>query len=395
MKCPKCGLEQEQKTDCSNCGINVAHYKEMLISNSAQAKKRSSDIAQRVAESRRAQKNNRQLPVGFMVAVAVIVGAAWLMLSGDSSEPTTAQHSATDTSSTAKPDSSTDTSGTAIKTASSNVSPGGAAARIAAAYPPKNPIERARNATVFIETDWGTLGSGFIVNDKCKVITNRHVVEPESKLQKVEESQAYQVLLRSETVRIRRDLVGLRQEYAELIVHTSERNIKAQNLKGQIDALNVELRELPQAILSGIESLIQTETPGTNFTVSLVDGSEYEIFSAVLSNDYDLATFTIPDTDCPFLKIGEQNELQQGGQVFTIGSPSGLTYTVTSGVFSGFREDGTTTYIQTDAPINPGNSGGPLVTQDGDVVGVNTMILRGTEGIGFSLPIDYAISEFK
>ena len=82
-------------------------------------------------------------------------------------------------------------------------------------------------------------------------------------------------------------------------------------------------------------------------------------------------------------------------QLFTIGSPSGLTYSVTSGVFSGFREDESGRFLQTDAPINPGNSGGPLIMQNGQVVGVNTAILEGTEGIGFSLPIEYVVSEFK
>ena len=50
--------------------------------------------------------------------------------------------------------------------------------------------------------------------------------------------------------------------------------------------------------------------------------------------------------------------------------------------------------IQTDAPINPGNSGGPLVTQFGQLVGINTMILRGTEGIGFAIPVDSVEAEF-
>jgi S1-C subfamily serine protease len=71
-----------------------------------------------------------------------------------------------------------------------------------------------------------------------------------------------------------------------------------------------------------------------------------------------------------------------------------MTYTLTSGVFSGERFDGETRYLQTDAPINPGNSGGPLITENGRVIGVNSMVLRDTQGIGFALPIEAVFKAF-
>jgi S1-C subfamily serine protease len=72
-----------------------------------------------------------------------------------------------------------------------------------------------------------------------------------------------------------------------------------------------------------------------------------------------------------------------------------MAYTLTSGVFSGERRDeAATRFLQTDAPINPGNSGGPLITEDGRVIGVNTMVLRGTQGIGFALPIEAVLEAF-
>jgi S1-C subfamily serine protease len=67
---------------------------------------------------------------------------------------------------------------------------------------------------------------------------------------------------------------------------------------------------------------------------------------------------------------------------------------VTSGIFSGERGEGHERLLQTDAPINPGNSGGPLITENGEVIGINTLVLRGTQGIGFAIPIEAAFDDF-
>jgi len=78
--------------------------------------------------------------------------------------------------------------------------------------------------------------------------------------------------------------------------------------------------------------------------------------------------------------------------VYTIGNPVGLRNTVTSGVFSGYRQMEATKdlLLQTDAPINPGNSGGPLFNMNGEVVGINTAIVASGQGIGFAIPINVA-----
>jgi serine protease Do len=81
-----------------------------------------------------------------------------------------------------------------------------------------------------------------------------------------------------------------------------------------------------------------------------------------------------------------------GEWVAAIGSPFGLEYTVTAGIVSAKgRVIGSGPYddfIQTDASINPGNSGGPLINMQGEVVGINTMIIAGGHGIGFAIPVD-------
>ncbi|MEN6473731.1 MAG: trypsin-like peptidase domain-containing protein, partial [Syntrophaceae bacterium] len=79
-----------------------------------------------------------------------------------------------------------------------------------------------------------------------------------------------------------------------------------------------------------------------------------------------------------------------------LGSPLGLSNTVTSGVFSAYRRktDTDETYLQFDAAVNPGNSGGPLIDKEGNVLGVNTMGILQAEGLGFAIPIDVVFEDF-
>jgi serine protease Do len=97
-----------------------------------------------------------------------------------------------------------------------------------------------------------------------------------------------------------------------------------------------------------------------------------------------------PDADLPEVQLGEYAQLKDGDSIVAIGHPYGLNYTATQGVISKvdrIREG--IKYIQIDAAINPGNSGGPLVNMNGDVIGVNTFIIRGGDNLGFALPENY------
>lgn len=107
---------------------------------------------------------------------------------------------------------------------------------------------------------------------------------------------------------------------------------------------------------------------------------------------YDLA-FLRPPQDMGGLaeiRLEAEDALKDGDTVIAIGHPYGLNYTATQGVVSrsqrlhqGLR------YIQIDAAINPGNSGGPLVNEAGEIVGVNTFIIKGGDNLGFAVPVAY------
>jgi serine protease Do len=107
----------------------------------------------------------------------------------------------------------------------------------------------------------------------------------------------------------------------------------------------------------------------------------------------DIALLKVDATNLPALPLRSDVPVHQGELVFAIGSPEGLQNSVTTGVVSAVTRqvdpDDPMVYIQTDAAINPGNSGGPLLDVDGNVVGMNTMMLTsggGSEGLGFAIP---------
>ena len=105
----------------------------------------------------------------------------------------------------------------------------------------------------------------------------------------------------------------------------------------------------------------------------------------------DLAVIKIDATGLPAAKFADSDAARVGEWTVAIGSPFGLGYTVTAGVLSakgrgGIGMNAIEDYLQTDASINPGNSGGPLCDLQGDVLGINTMIVGKGQGIGFAVP---------
>jgi len=129
--------------------------------------------------------------------------------------------------------------------------------------------------------------------------------------------------------------------------------------------------------------------------VVLADGRQIDAEVVGADAQNDLAVLRIQSkTPLPAAKLGTSSDLMIGETVVAIGSPFGLTKTVTSGVLSAMGRSFKANdqlyidFLQTDAAINPGNSGGPLLNLDGEVVGINTAIFSGAQGIGFAIPVD-------
>jgi len=128
--------------------------------------------------------------------------------------------------------------------------------------------------------------------------------------------------------------------------------------------------------------------------VTLKDGRHYRAHLIGQDDGFDIAILSIKASHLHSLPFGDSDKLQVGNFVAAIGSPFGLTQTVTSGVISALNRsepkiEGYQSFIQTDAPINPGNSGGALVNLKGQLIGMNTAIITptyGNIGIGFAIP---------
>jgi len=142
----------------------------------------------------------------------------------------------------------------------------------------------------------------------------------------------------------------------------------------------------------------------SNFTVTFRNGNAYA--ATVLGSDvyYDLAALSVdaPESEFRPLQVISSSTLKVGDFVIAVGNPFGLTGSMTTGIVSQLGRtitESTTggfpiaSVIQISAPINPGNSGGPLLNDKGQVVGVTTAVVAGSQGVGFAIPSNAILRE--
>lgn len=309
-------------------------------------------------------------------------------------------------------------------------------------FPAKNKIEEACNATVTIQTTFGS-GSGFFITNDGFILTNDHVtrVVEEKRKETQEKFSLIESLIHEkrelipkmeETLKIkdndlaqfRRMLFGAedslrstsylarkdpyypeyyrrkfqmqRSRYMALVAEYNRKVGEFNSLLYRYQQEQRALTELEEKLYAIIELRADLSVMN-DFTVILRDGSEYKARLVAKKQEYDLALLKLDGFRTPYLESYEPSKIAQGEQVFAIGSPLGIQDSVTSGVFSGLREG---LWIQTNTEINPGNSGGPLITKDGKVIGINTKGIekfrdRRIVGLNFAVRIDVALNEFQ
>jgi len=288
---------------------------------------------------------------------------------------------------------------------------------------PRNVFERARNFTVTLKTPIG-LGSGFFLDDKGHIVTNRHVFEGDKK-----QIAAAGNVFDRETARLKqfkdnilshaadlltfegltgntrlvqrlenRDMDGFLNAYKGLDRNDAAHKIHADRLESLIKDYRHRQEKLDSLARFLDDSKIRADNPPAYVTILLADNTPFEAKFVAKSPDHDLALFRLSGYKTPRPELGDIRRIPAGAPVYAIGSPLGLTQSVSEGIFSALRTDAKgAVIIQNTAKVNKGNSGGPLIDAQGRVLGVNTAKLMrpGVEGICFSIAIDTVIDAFK
>jgi len=372
MQCPKCGHQQTGGRECESCGIIFVKYRERQQALAA-ARKAEAETAGQASRP----GLGRLMPLGVILIIIVGLGGYWMGSRNGEQAP------AVDVKQV-EPAVPQPASPSRVAKSTREVS-----GRLHEQISDKNPIESARKATVFIKSPWGS-GSGFFIDDQGHVVTNRHVIE-------VSEDTVRD--LRAQKDRLEADIKVAEDNLAYLqknLPRVRDADLIAQ-VKRQIEAQGEQILKA-QSALKEMEQQLQTlETSSLDdIRVILANGSEYQVGGINLSSNYDLALLSIMSLDTPYINPSPRAmQMNQGEKVYTVGNPVGLSFSVTGGIVSGYRKYEDQLYIQTDAPINPGNSGGPLIDEQGKVIGVNTAILKNTQGIGFAIPITEVLDEFS
>lgn len=283
-------------------------------------------------------------------------------------------------------------------------------------FVPANSIEKASISTVTVQTGAGS-GSGFFISENGYIITNKHVIRGSEQQLKINEDhmevtdekiKAYkqdiadtqlQLKKRKQYLDEYKNYLNTLQESPAKRTQEAKYNLELDNyriwekkFKDQVQEFQSKKRDYETQKIDYKRETSSAKL-SQHFKIILKDKSEHYVYLVSISAKYDLALLKLDKYKTPFLQPAYFNSLVQGMPAYAIGSPLGVFQdSVSSGVISGVERG----YIQTDAQIYPGNSGGPLVTEQGEVMGINTMkeITHKFEGLGLAIPIDLAMNEF-
>ena len=284
-------------------------------------------------------------------------------------------------------------------------------------FSPRNRIEEASLSAVKITSTIGT-GSGFFVTGNGYILTNRHVLYgDEHQTKRAEETFEYvdseikfaDTQFDFEAKKLEEageHLEGMKNEIDSLPDRSPQKSSLENQYQADMEYYTARKERYEdqkrryeaekgryKGEKSNFESKMVTAGMNGSFKITLKNGDELDAWLVRTSQDADLALLKVNGCVTPAIGTADAGSLAQGQTVLAIGSPLSLSDSVSRGIVSGFRDG----YIQTDAKIYPGNSGGPLIIEEGRVIGINTMkeLTHGYEGLGFAIPIQVALKEFK
>jgi hypothetical protein len=284
-------------------------------------------------------------------------------------------------------------------------------------YRSNGPVQEATLAVVTVKSKLGS-GSGFFITDDCYIVTNKHVVRPakgrqwdetQAKMKRNEvvfEQNRLRIQNQKERLAISRQKLDEFRQYVQGISSEKQRMLarreydnhergyqqdraRLQNVERKFDEDKKRFNKQQSDFnfSSSISNVAQT------FEITLKDNTKAKAHLVKVSPSDDLAILKINRCKAPYLTLAS-GRLSQGVQVHAIGTPLGLRDQLTQGTVTQVSSLG----IATDAQILPGNSGGPLITNDGQVVAVNTVKVAKDSalntGFGLSIPVSKVRQNF-
>lgn len=278
-------------------------------------------------------------------------------------------------------------------------------------FPSTKPEKVATLAVVEISNTLGK-GSGFFISEDGYIITNKHVVRPtessqwkkvqdqiteeEEKFrvaeQELENHNAYNDRLYDSVIEYENAINQswdtpsrkvLEARYKILTNDYQESERKLENFESKYNSAKQKFEDNKSELFwQGSESSRTNE-----FNIKIKDGTELTAKLIAVSKEYDLAMLKLNGYTTPFLDSASLDQDLQGSKVYAIGSPLGISDSLTPGTVTHIKDE----YIYTDARVFPGNSGGPLINEEGKIIGVISQKIIQDEiakGFGIAIPID-------
>ena len=283
-------------------------------------------------------------------------------------------------------------------------------------YHPKNAVDAAAMATVTVTSPVGT-GSGFFISDAGYLLTNRHVIygderhteamedaisRIDSQVDIAEADMAIQASRLDEEKAVLEEMAAVLKKMPDRSSQKDtfeqryqERTAYYEAVKKEFERQKADFERRKQQYRSektDFENQQAVAGVARSFQITLKNGETLYAYLVRASTRHDLALLKVSGCKTPFIAPADRARVSHRQRVWAIGSPLKISDTMKDGTVSGFANG----YIQTNAQIYPGNSGGPLVNENGEVVGINTLkeLTRKFEGMGFAIPIDTALAEF-
>jgi S1-C subfamily serine protease len=191
--------------------------------------------------------------------------------------------------------------------------------------------------------------------------------------------------------------------YSEIIINSLDK------VKNSVVRIDIYHKKQGRILFAGTGSGFIFSSDGLIFTndhvisnaaeikVTLLDGSEFEAEIVGCDTDSDIGIIKIYGSGYSVAQLGNSFDLKIGQLLIAVGNPLGYHHSVSAGILSGMERTMRArngqlidNILQSDVSLNPGNSGGPMINTEGHVIGINTAVIAGAQGISFSIAIDMA-----